>query len=95
MQQGSLKDKTVKGLFWSFSDLIANQGIQFILQIILARLLVPKDFGIIGIIIVFIAISQAVIDSGFNNALIRERNPSQEDYSTVFFSTYLWPASCT
>ena len=92
MQQNSLKNKTIKGLFWSFSDLIANQGMQFIIQVILARLLVPKDFGIIGIIIVFIAVSQAFIDSGFNNALIREKEPSQADYSTVFFSTYQWPA---
>jgi len=83
--QGSLKKKTISGLFWSFSDLIANQGIQFIIQVILARLLLPKDFGIIGMITVFISISQTFIDSGFTNALIRENEPSQEDYSTVFY----------
>lgn len=85
MEQTTLKKKTISGLFWSFSDLIANQGIQFIIQIILARLLVPKDFGIIGMITVFIAISQSFIDSGFTNALIREKEVSQEDYSTVFY----------
>lgn len=85
MQQTTLKKKTISGLFWSFSDLIANQGIQFIIQVILARLLVPKDFGIIGMITVFIAISQSFIDSGFSNALIREKEPSKEDYSTVFY----------
>ncbi len=84
-QQIPLKKKTISGLFWSFSDLIANQGIQFIIQVILARLLVPKDFGIIGMITVFIAISQSFIDSGFTNALIRKKEPSQEDYSTVFY----------
>lgn len=84
-EQSILKKKTILGLFWSFSDLIANQGIQFIIQVILARLLVPKDFGIIGMITVFIAISQSFIDSGFTNALIREKKPSQEDYSTVFY----------
>lgn len=80
-----IKQKTISGLFWSFSDLVANQGIQFIIQVILARLLVPKDFGIIGMITVFIALSQSFIDSGFTNALIREKEPSQEDYSTVFY----------
>lgn len=83
-----LKKKTISGLLWSFSDLIVNQGIQFVIQIILARLLVPKDFGIIGMITVFIAISQVFIDSGFTNALIREKEPTQEDYSTVFYFNF-------
>ncbi|MBU3091653.1 lipopolysaccharide biosynthesis protein [Clostridium sp. CF011] len=84
-EQSTLKKKTISGLFWSFSDLIANQGIQFVILVILARLLVPEDFGIIGMITVFIAVSQSFIDSGFTNALIREKEPSQEDYSTVFY----------
>ncbi len=84
-----LKDKTVVGLFWSFSDLIAKQLIQFIIQIFLARLLVPEDFGIIGIITVFIAISQLFIDSGFSSALIREKNVTQEDYSTIFYFNFI------
>lgn len=83
--QSSLKKKTISGLFWSFSDLSANIGIQFIIQVILARLLVPEDFGVIGMIVVFIAVSQTFIDSGFTNALIREKDPSQKDYSTVFY----------
>ena len=84
-EAGSLKKKTLSGLVWSFSDLIANQVIQFIIQITLARLLLPKDFGIIGMITIFIAISNSVIDSGFSNALIRENKPNQDDYSTVFY----------
>lgn len=88
-EQNSLKKKTVSGLFWSFLDLLANQGIRFIIQIVLARLLVPQDFGIIGMITVFIAVSQSIIDSGFSNSLIREKNSSQEDYSTVFYFNLL------
>lgn len=88
-EQNLLKKKTILGLFWSFSDLLANQGIRFIIQIILARLLLPKDFGIIGMITVFIAVSQSIIDSGFSSALIREKNSSQEDYSTVFYFNLL------
>lgn len=85
MENINLKKKTIMGLFWSFSDLILNQGIQFIIQIFLARLLLPEQFGLIGMITVFIAISNSIIDSGFTNALVREDNPSQIDYSTVFY----------
>ncbi|WP_142825931.1 lipopolysaccharide biosynthesis protein [Planococcus soli] len=81
----SLKKKTIGGLFWSFGDLIGNQGIQFLIQIILARLLLPEHFGLIGMILVFIALSNSLVDSGFTQALIRERNASQADYSTVFY----------
>lgn len=84
MQQ-SLKSRTISGMLWSFSDLIMNQGLSFIIQIILARLLLPEDFGIIGMITIFIAISTSMIDSGFGNALIREKETTQEDCSTMFF----------
>jgi O-antigen/teichoic acid export membrane protein len=84
-EQNSLKQKSISGLFWSFFDLLANQGIRFIIQIVLARLLLPKHFGEIGMITVFIAVSQSIVDSGFTNALIREKDSSQEDYSTVFY----------
>ncbi|WP_459201908.1 lipopolysaccharide biosynthesis protein [Methanococcus sp. CF] len=85
MEKAALKKKTISGLIWSFSDLAANQGIQFVIQIFLARMLLPGDFGIIGMITVFIAVSQSIVDSGFSNALIREKNSTQEDYSTVFY----------
>ncbi|MDK0647977.1 oligosaccharide flippase family protein [Clostridium perfringens] len=85
----NLKAKTISGLFWSFSNLILNQGIQFIIQIFLARLLMPKEFGLIGMITVFIAISNSIVDSGFKNALVREDNPTKEDYSTVFYFNLL------
>jgi len=81
----SLKSKTIRGLFWTFSDLILNQGIQFVIQIFLARLLLPEEFGLIGMMTVFIAISNSIIDSGFTNALIREPDATDEDYSTVFY----------
>lgn len=84
-QQNSLKKKTIGGLFWSFGDLMGNQGIQFIIQIILARMLLPEHFGLIGMIIVFIAVSNSIVDSGFTQALIREQNTTQTDYSTVFY----------
>lgn len=89
MRNKSLKDKTISGFFWSISDLIANQGAKFVIQVILARLLVPEDFGIIGMITIFIAISQSIVDSGFKNALIREKDNSQDDLSTVFYFNFI------
>ncbi len=80
-----LKQKTTSGLFWSFTDLISNQGIQFILQVILARILLVKDFGLIGMITIFIALANSIVDSGFSQVLIREPELKQDDYSTVFF----------
>lgn len=84
-ESSKLRRKTISGLFWTFSDLIMNQGIQFVIQIILARLLLPEDFGLIGMITVVIAVSNSILDSGFANALIREKNVTQKDYSTVFY----------
>ena len=80
-----LKTKTIKGMFWSFSEIVSLQGINFVVQIFLARLLMPEDFGLIGMITIFIAVSQSLIDSGFTSALIREKNVTNTDYSTVFY----------
>jgi len=81
----SLKEKTVKALFWSFTDNFINLGGQFIVGIILTRILSPREFGLMAILTIFIALSQSFIDSGFSNALIRKQNCTQIDYSTVFF----------
>lgn len=90
----SLKIKTVNGLYWSFIDSFANQGVQFIVGLILARLLSPHEFGLIGMLTIFIAISQSFIDSGFSNALIRKKECSQSDYSTVFYFNLLISMLC-
>jgi len=81
----TLKEKTINGLVWSFIDNFANQGIQFVVGIVLARLLSPQEFGLIGMLTIFIAVSQSFIDSGFSNALIRKKDCTNEDYSTVFY----------
>lgn len=81
----NLKQRTIKGLLWSFADVAAGQGIQFFVSIILARLLLPREFGLMGMIVVFIAVSEAFVNSGFSSALIRKKNATQADYSTVFF----------
>jgi O-antigen/teichoic acid export membrane protein len=81
----SLKQKTISGLLWSFIDSFASQGVQFIVGVILARLLSPREFGLIGMLTIFIAVSQSFIDSGFTSALIRRKNCTQDDYATVFY----------
>lgn len=81
----SLKQKTISGVIWSSIDNFAKQGIVFIVGIILARLLEPEDFGLIGMIAIFIAVSETIVRSGFTEALIRKNNCTQADYSTVFY----------
>lgn len=80
----SLKTKTIRGTFWSFADGILGQGVTFLVGIILARILTPEEYGIIGIILIFIAVFNSIVDSGFSNALIRKSNADDADYNTVF-----------
>lgn len=81
----TIKDKTINGLLWSFIDNFSSQAISFVVGIILARLLTPKEFGLIGMITIFIAISASFINSGFGQALIRKQDCTSDDYSTVFY----------
>ena len=85
MQQDSLKNKTKKGLAWSMIERFATQGVQFLFGIILARLLSPDDYGIIAMPLVFLAIAQCIIDSGFSTALIRKPELTEDDLSTAFY----------
>lgn len=86
MAEGSLKNKTVKGVGWSALENVTRMGITFVVSIILARLLSPEEYGLIGILTIFIAIFNAIVDSGFTNALIRKQDASDTDYSTVFYT---------
>ncbi len=74
MAEQSLKDKTVKGVAWSGIDNVAQYAVSFIVSIILARLLSPDDYGLLGIIAIFTAVCSAIIDGGLSNALIRKKN---------------------
>ncbi|PBB06462.1 lipopolysaccharide biosynthesis protein [Salimicrobium humidisoli] len=85
IKKSQLKSKTLHGLLWSFIELLSRQGIQLIIQIILARLLAPEHFGVIGMVTIFIAVSTAFVQSGLDQALIREKAPGDKDYSTVFY----------
>lgn len=81
----TLEDRAISGIFWSFLQKIGSRGLSFIIVILLARLLTPKDFGLVGMLMIFIQISQAIVDGGFNLALIQKKNTDEEDYSSVFY----------
>lgn len=85
MSEQNLKSKTKQGLAWSMIERFATQGIQFLFGIILARLLSPDDYGIIAMPLVFLALAQCFIDSGFSTALIRKPDLTEDDLSTAFY----------
>ena len=86
----NLKNKTVKGVGWSFVDNIANQGITFLVGIVLANLLTPEEYGLVGIIMIFIAIFNCIVDSGFSSALVRKKDVLPIDYDTIFVSNMVF-----
>lgn len=81
----SLRKTAISGVFWTFSQQFGMQIISFCVSIVMARLLLPEEFGLIGMITVFMAVGQSLMDSGLTQSLIRTENPDQTDYSTVFF----------
>ncbi|MBO4530135.1 MAG: lipopolysaccharide biosynthesis protein [Paludibacteraceae bacterium] len=81
----SIKDKTSKGLLWSAVERFSVQGIQFLVMLVMARILTPDDYGLVGMAAIFIAIANSLIDSGFSQALIRKQNRTDVDKSTVFY----------
>lgn len=83
--QKSLKSKTAHGVLWSSVERFSIQGIHFLVTLVLARILTPKDFGLIGMLTVFIAIADSLINSGFSKALIRKQDRTDTDNSSVFY----------
>lgn len=85
----SLKEKASYGVGWSAIETLSNSGLSFLVGIILARILSPSEFGIIGIMTIFIAISNSIVDGGFSNALVRKLDANRIDYNTVFYLNLL------
>ena len=81
----SIKQQVTKSVFWSAVERFSVQGVQFILSLIIARLLLPADYGLIAMLSIFMSIAQTFIDSGFANALIQKKDRTDADYSTVFY----------
>lgn len=77
--------KTFNSIVWSSIERFSVQGIQFVLSFVIARKLLPSDYGLIAMLGIFMAIAQTFIDSGFSNALIQKQDRTNTDYSTVFY----------
>ena len=78
----------ISSLLWKFLERVGTQGIQFLIQIILARLLEPKQFGTIAIVTVFINLAQVFVQSGFNTSLIQKKDVDEVDFSSIFFVSF-------
>lgn len=81
----SLKEQATTSVIWSAVERFSVQGIQLLLTIIIARVLMPSDYGLIAMLSIFMAIAQTFIDSGFSNALIQKKGRTDTDFSTVFY----------
>lgn len=86
MSHENLKKNTLIGLMWKFSENFSTQFISFVIQLILARILLPEDYGIIALAAVFIMVAQVFIQTGFSSALIQKKDVSKVEYSTIFFA---------
>ena len=91
----NLKQKTVNALKWSTIDRFGQQAVQMIIGVILARLLSPSDYGLLGLIMIFSGLSFVLVESGFGQSLIRKKDANETDYNSVFYfnifvSTFLY-----
>lgn len=91
---GGLKEKTLKSIAWNSVQSFVNKGIQFFFMLFMTRLLTPKDYGMVGMLTVFMAVSQTIVDSGFGQALVRKTDRTLLDESTVFYFNIVASAFC-
>ena len=89
MAEQSLKDKTIKGVGWSAIDNVVQFGVTFVVSIILARLLSPDDYGLIGIVTIFTTVCSKLVNSGMGTAIIRKKDATDDDYNTAFIVNML------
>lgn len=80
-----MNEKEKNGLFWRSLEGIGVQGMQFVIQMVLARILMPADFGIVAILNIFVNLANTLVNNGLSSAVIQKKNASKEDFSTVFF----------
>lgn len=85
MGEGNLKDKTIFGMMWGGIGKVGTLTINFLTNLVLARLLMPEDFGAIAMLAIFLAVSNIFIQGGLGTALVQKKNPEHIDYSTVFY----------
>ena len=83
--ENNFRKRVFSSLIWKFLERSGTQGIQFIIQVILARLLLPEDYGLLAIVAVFITLANIVIQGGFNTALVQKKDADETDFSSVFY----------
>ncbi len=88
MNTNNLKKSAVSGVFWKFGERILAQGVSFVVSLVLARLLMPEDFGVISIITIFITIANVFVSDGFSSALIQKKDTDRLDYSSVLIGGF-------
>lgn len=85
IQSDTSKSHVISSLLWKFLERTGTQGVQFVIQIILARILYPEDYGILAILMAFIALANVFVQSGFNTSLIQKKDADETDFSSVFW----------
>lgn len=85
MESQKMRLLVVTSLFWKMLERSGTQGVQFILQVLLARLLLPKDYGLVALVSIFIAIANVFVQSGFSKALVQKKDADDLDFSSVFY----------
>lgn len=81
------RDKILGGFVWKFAERISSQGVSFVLSIVLARLLMPEEYGLVAMINIFIVFANVFVTSGFTSALIQKKDADELDFSTIFYCT--------
>lgn len=85
MEENSIKNKIFSGMFWKFGERILAQIVSFVVSIVLARILLPEEYGIVSIVLIFITLADVFVSSGFSSALIQKKDATNEDFSTIFY----------
>ena len=85
IQSDTSKTHVISSLLWKFLERAGTQGVQFVIQIVLARILCPEDYGILAILMAFIALANVFVQSGFNTSLIQKKDADDLDFSSVFY----------
>ena len=90
MQTNYSKKSVFTGFFWRFAERVGAQGVKLLIEIILARILLPDDYGLIALVTVFITVLNVFVDSGLGNALIQKKDADDLDFSSVFWFNIVW-----
>ena len=89
MSKRSNRSNIIYGMFWKFGERIIAQGVSFVVSIILSGILLPSDYGIVALVLVFINIADVFVTSGFNTALVQNKDADDVDFSTNFYCCFV------